>query len=373
MLEHSQRDNEEGAMATASLEVQGVLISEDAAWRAVLARDRSQDGRFVYAVRTTGVYCRPSCPSRRPRRENVSFHATPDEAELAGYRACRRCRPRSLAGTATERAVRRALDFIDAHLDERVTLERLGGEVGVSAFHLQRTFRDRVGLSPRAYQDARRLERLKGRLQRGDTVGRVTFEAGFGSARGAYAGAAAGLGMTPGAYRRGGRGLEVRYTVLAAPLGRVLVGATSRGVCAVALGDDDAGLEAELLREFPAAALVRDDAALREWVAPIVAYLETGHPGLALPVELHGTAFQLRVWNALREIPAGETRSYGEVAAAIGRPGAARAVARACAGNRTALVVPCHRVVPAAGGVGGYRWGEERKRALLEREKEGQG
>ncbi|HEX9107700.1 MAG TPA: methylated-DNA--[protein]-cysteine S-methyltransferase, partial [Longimicrobiales bacterium] len=238
----------------------------------------------------------------------------------------------------------------------------------VSPFHLQRTFRDRVGLTPRAWQAARRVERLKQRLQAGDTVGRAGFAAGFGSARGAYEGAAPALGMTPGRYRRGGRGLEIRYTLLATSLGRVLVGATASGVCAVLLGDDDTGLLAALRADFPQASVARDDAALREWAAPVVACVEGRSPGRALPLELHGTAFQLTVWHALQRIPPGETRSYAEVAAAIGRPGAARAVARACASNRTAVVVPCHRVVPAAGGAGGYRWGEERKRALLERE-----
>ncbi len=347
----------------------GRTLPEQQAWEAVLRRDRGLDGAFVFAVRSTGVFCRPSCPSRRPRRENVLFYATPADAERAGYRACRRCRPTSPAGTGTERAVHRALAYIDAHLDDRITLERLGREVGVSPFHLQRTFRERVGVTPRAYQAARRVERLKGRLRAGDTVGRAGFEAGFGSARGAHAHTSAALGMTPGRYRRGGQGLEIRFGVVDSALGQVLVGATRAGVCAVLLGDEEGELERQLRADFPRAAIARDDDAIREWAAPVVARVEGAHPGLALPLDLHGTAFQLAVWHALQRIPPGETRTYAEVAAAIGRPRATRAVARACAGNHTAVVVPCHRVVPASGGAGGYRWGEARKRELLRREK----
>ncbi len=348
----------------------GSDIPEQQAWEAVLRRDRGRDGTFVYAVRSTGIFCRPSCPSRRPRRQNVLFYATPADAERAGFRPCRRCRPMSAAGTGTERAVRRALAYIEAHPDERITLEQLGREVGVSPFHLQRTFRERVGVTPRAYQAARRVERLKGRLRAGDTVGRAGFEAGFGSARGAHAHTSAALGMTPGRYRRGGHGLAIRFGIVDSTLGRVLIAGTATGVCAVLLGDDDAGLEAQLRSEFPRADLARADEAIREWATPVVARVEGVRPGLALPLELHGTAFQLAVWNALQRIPPGETRTYAQVAAAVGHPGAARAVARACASNRTAVVVPCHRVVPAAGGVGGYRWGEERKRELLRREKD---
>ncbi len=344
-------------------------LDEQQAWAGVLRRDRALDGRFVYAVRTTGVFCRPSCASRRPRQENVVFYATPDDAARAGFRPCRRCRPTSPAGTGTERAVHRALAFIEAHLDDRITLERRGHEVGVSPFHLQRTFRERVGVTPRAYQAARRVERLKGRLRAGETVGRAGFEAGFGSARGAHERSSAALGMTPGRYRRGAGGLRIRFTIVDCALGRLLVAATDAGVCAVALGDDDAALEAGLRADFPRAALARDDEALRPWVAPIVSRVESARPGLALPLDLHGTAFQLAVWDALQRIPPGETRTYAQVAAAIGRPGAARAVARACASNPAAVLVPCHRVVPAAGGAGGYRWGSERKEELLRREK----
>jgi AraC family transcriptional regulator, regulatory protein of adaptative response / methylated-DNA-[protein]-cysteine methyltransferase len=344
------------------------MLDDPARWTAVLERDRRHDGSFVYAVRTTGIYCRPSCPSRRPRRESVEFFAEPAAAETAGYRACRRCHPRSAAGTPAEQALRRAVEHLDAHLDEPVTLARLAKEVGLSPFHLQRTFTERFGLSPRAYQDARRLERFRLRVQAGDSVSRATYDAGFNSSRSLYERAADGLGMTPGAYRRGGRGLEVRFTLVDSSLGRILVAATDLGVCAVALGGEDAALEAALRAEFPNAELRRDDDSLRSWADVVVRHAEGEHPGLAVPLDLQGTAFQMRVWQALRAIPAGETRTYAEVAAAIGQPSATRAVAGACARNKAALLVPCHRVVRTDGEPGGYRWGIERKRRLLERE-----
>lgn len=340
----------------------------DQAWAAVVSRDRHSDGTFVFAVRTTGVYCRPSCPARRPRRVNVRFFPSPDAAERAGYRACKRCQPRSAAGAPGERAVARARAYIDAHLDEPITLDALAREVAMSPYHLQRVFKKQVGLSPKKYRDARRLERFKAHVRRGDTVSRATFEAGFGSSSTLYAAADAGLGMTPAAYRRGGDGVRIRYAVARTALGALLVAATDRGVCAVSLGDSPGELESGLRREFPRAELERADAALTAWVHPIVAHLEGTNADLERPVELHGTDFQMRVWRALREIPAGSTRSYSEVAESIGRPGAARAVARACASNRVALVVPCHRVVREGGELGGYRWGIDRKRRLLESE-----
>lgn len=343
------------------------LPEDGECWRAVISRDRSYDGIFVYAVATTGIYCRPSCPSRRPRRENVRFFA-PDSASPAGYRACRRCRPDDAAGAPADAAIRRAIDWIEVNLDEPLTLERLGREVGLSPFHLQRTFRDRVGVSPRAYQAARRLDRFRGHARDGATVGRATYEAGFNSSRSLYERAAGGLGMTPGRYRRGGAGLDIRYTIVDSPLGRLLVGATAKGVCAVAIGDDDVELETSLGAEFPRACVSRDEAGLREWAEGVARQAAGADPGMAVPTDLRGTVFQLRVWAALRMIPAGETRTYAEVAAEIGAPRAVRAVAGACAGNHAALVVPCHRVIRSDGGLGGYRWGMDRKRILLESE-----
>ena len=340
----------------------------EAAWKAVVTRDRSQDGAFVYAVRSTGVYCRPSCPSRRPRRENVTFHATAEDAERAGFRACARCGPGAPLGRG-ERAAERAARWLEEHLDSRVTLAELARRTGVSPFHLQRTFRRIYGASPREYQDARRLRGFKDAVRGGEQVAAATYAAGYGSSRGGYESFRSGLGMTPTAYRRGGRGERIRFGTLATAVGRLLVAATDRGVCAVSLAEEDRTLERELRAEFPEATIDRDDRGVAAWLAAVARGIEGG-PTPDVPLDLRGTAFQLGVWRALRGIPFGETRSYREVAAAAGQAGAARAVARACAANRVAVLVPCHRVVPAAGGTGGYRWGAERKRALLALERE---
>ncbi len=344
--------------------------SEPESWKAVLARCTASEGRLVYAVRTTGVYCRPTCPARRPVPGNVSFFASPGEAESAGYRACLRCRPRQSGTMAGDGPVNNALRFLEDHLDERVTLNRLGEEVGLSAAYLQRTFTSRVGMSPRVYQHARRLQRFRRRVREGFTVSRATFEAGFESSRALYERADEELGMTPGRYRRGGEGLCIRFAATGSPLGKLLVGATSKGVCWVGLGDSSRELERELRLDLPRADLVRDDDGLRGWVDAVVKEVAGASPEGAVPLDLQGTVFQLRVWRKLMEIPPGETRSYGAVAAEIGRPAAARAVAGACAKNRVAVLVPCHRVVPVGGGIGGYRWGGERKRVLLAREED---
>lgn len=342
---------------------------QDAAWQAVLGRDRSWDGILFYAVRTTGIYCRPSCPSRRPRRENAVFFGSAEDAEAAGYRACHRCHPDSSTGTPTEHRVQKALDYLNQHLSDRVTLEELGDAVGLSPFHLQRVFKDAVGLSPHAYQNARRLEMLKKHLQDGSKVGRAVWRAGFGSVRGAYQSAGSGLGMTPGQYREGGRGVVITYTVHRTAFGRLIAAWTERGVCAVMLGDSADQLIEDLKAEFPGAEVGEAAGEAKAWIDALLRYLEGEHPGLSIPVDLHGTTFQLRVWNALREIPPGEVRSYRQIAEAIGAPNASRAVARACATNKTALVVPCHRVVRSDGSLSGYRWGEERKQELLSLER----
>lgn len=345
-------------------------VAADTAWAAVEARDSRLDGRFVYAVASTGIYCRPSCPSRRPKRQGVSFFSTPDEAEGAGYRSCRRCRPRSAGPTDPERAVERARTWLDAHLDEPVTLAGLGEAVGLSPWYLQRTFKRLTGLTPKEYASARRLETLKSHLKKGDDVTTATYEAGYGSGSRVYEQSDARLGMTPATYRQGGKGTTIRYRLADSPLGRMLVAATDRGVCAVTFGSSDVDLETALRKEYPNAEIGRADDALDTWTAEILRHLEGESPRLALPLDVQATAFQWRVWKALQEIPRGETRSYGEVAAALGRPGSARAVARACASNRVALAVPCHRVVRGDGDAGGYRWGEERKRRLLEMERQ---
>lgn len=332
-------------------------------WTAVLGRDATADGRFVYAVASTRIYCRPSCPSRRPNRRLVRFFATPDAAEGEGYRACRRCHPRETESVAARR-VREAQRYLERHLDETVTLERLGRAVGLSPYHLQRTFKRMTGVTPRAYAGARRMERMKSRLKQGDSVSRATYEAGFSSPSRAYDHSRARLGMTPGAYQRGGQGMDIRFTTVPSALGAVLVAGTERGLCAVTLGDDPAALEAALRREYPAARIERRDRELRAWAGGVVARL-AGEGSARLPLDVDGTAFQWRVWEALQRIPRGATRTYGEIARDLGQPSAARAVARACASNRLALVIPCHRVVRGDGGLGGYRWGVERKRELL--------
>lgn len=337
-------------------------------WEAVLARERMCDGTFVYAVRTTGVFCRPSCPARRPRPENVEFFDSPALAVLAGYRSCRRCRPEAPDSSPAGDQVRTALAYLDQHLDEHVTLARLAEAVGLSRFHLQRLFKQEVGVSPRAYQDARRLAQMKAKLRAGEQVGSAVWGAGFGSFRGAYESAAGGLGMTPGQYRRGATGLRIEYSAHPTTFGHVLVGWTSRGVCTVLLGDTrDAVLE-ELRAEFPAADLTLSDTPASTEVRAVLDFLEGREATLHAPLDVNGSAFQRLVWAALRRIPLGEHRSYTEITQAIGRPGAARAVARACATNPVALVIPCHRVVRSNGEPGGYRWGVERKRQLLEHE-----
>ena len=345
---------------------------EDAArWRAVTARDRAWDGRFVFAVRTTGVYCRPSCAARRPHRRNVAFFATPAEAEQAGFRSCRRCRPLEVGlADARTKTVREACRLLTEDRDEPWRLGALAEAVGVSPRHLLRTFKDTLGVTPRQFAAARRLAAFKGRLKKGDSVTGALYDVGFGSSSRLYEDVQGRLGMTPATYRRGGRGMAIGYTVARSPLGSLLVAATARGVAAVSLGDSETALEAALRAEYPQAEIARDDGGLQRWVALVLAHISGTAPRADLPLDVQATAFQHRVWQELRAIPRGETRSYSEVARRIGSPTASRAVARACASNRVALIVPCHRVIEAGGGLGGYRWGVARKRALLDAEKQ---
>lgn len=344
-------------------------MHEEERWQAVLRRDGGCDGRFVYAVRSTGIYCRPSCPARRPRREMVEFYASPEEAERAGYRPCRRCRPDGATPAEPNLDLVGAIcRYLDEAREPAPTLADLGRRFGLSPSHLQRTFKRIVGVSPRQYAAARRLERFRGRLQQGAPVTQALYEAGYESASSAYDQDSRRLGMAPGRYRRGGAGMQIAYTAAPCPLGRLLVAATEAGICAVKLGDSEAALEEALRAEYPAAAIRRDDARLGPWVQAILAHLRGAQPHLDLPLDVRATAFQERVWQALRAIPYGSTRSYHDIAAAIGQPAAARAVARACAANPVALLIPCHRVIREDGGLGGYRWGFERKRALLDAE-----
>ncbi|MCU1348535.1 MAG: methylated-DNA/protein-cysteine methyltransferase [Acidobacteria bacterium] len=347
-----------------------MTISDDAAWDAVQRRDARLDGRFVFAVRSTGIYCRPSCPARRPRRENVAFYDASSAAERAGFRACLRCVPDGTKVTLAER-VRAA---INARIEDGVTLGELAELLGVSAAHLQRTFKQQFGASPKEYLAARRAERFKSELREGKMIAAATYEAGYGSSSRLYSQSNARLGMTPATYRRGGRGMQIRYTTVSTSIGRLLVGITDRGICAVSIGEDVPSLERELRGEYPAASIEQaSDPMLDRVVSAVVAQIESRTPAVDLPLDLQATSFQLRVWNALRKIPYGETRTYAEVAAEVGEPKAARAVASACAHNRLALVIPCHRVVPSAGGSGGYRWGAARKKEILEREREAGG
>ncbi len=344
--------------------------TDDRRWRAVLARDARTDGTFVFAVRSTGIYCRPSCPARRPRRAQVVFFPGPEAAEQAGFRPCRRCRPRLDAGADPRVAlVQRACRYIEEHLDRPLSLGAIGAHLGRSPHAVQRLFTRILGITPRQYVDAVRMDRVKARLRAQEAVASALYDAGYGSSSRLYERAPVRLGMTPATYRRRGRGMRVGYTTVTSPLGRLLVAATNRGVCAVCLGDADARLEAALRAEYPEAEIHRDEHGLGAWVAALMSYLDGTRPHLALPLDIQATAFQQRVWEALRTIPYGTTRSYREIARAVGRPAAARAVARACASNPVALAIPCHRVVREDGGLGGYRWGLERKRALLDRER----
>ena len=342
----------------------------DDAWKAITSRDPRADGQFVYGVRTTGVFCRPSCASRQPRRDNVVMFAEPQLAAEAGFRACKRCDPWQTAAPDPALAlVQRACAYIDANLDAPLRLADVARAAHGSASHVQRTFTRVLGISPRAYVDARRQERLRGALRRGQTVGRAVYDAGYASSRPVYEADSASLGMTPATYRTGGTGHTIRFAVVDSPVGSLLVAATDRGLCSVRLGDREDALEAGLRSEFPTAHVTRDPGPLKAWVDAIQKSLRGESRELDLPMDVQATAFQRRVWDALRRIPIGQTRSYAQVARAVGAPRAVRAVARACATNPLALVVPCHRVVRANGDLAGYRWGVERKRKLLDRER----
>ena len=336
-------------------------VNADYAWEAVLNRDR----RFVYAVSSTRVYCRPSCPSRRPTRNHVTFFDSPKLAESAGYRACLRCRPQSVAGSESEERVERARCYLDDHADELITLRRLAAHVGLSPFHLQRTFTRVVGLSPKAYQDAKRMERFTASLKRGETITTATYEAGFGSSSRLYARVHEDLGMTPSAFCSGGKGITLRYTTVPTLVGRMLVVVTERGIAAVSLGETEAALVTSLRSDYPKAVLRRDRKGLKQPVSCLLQCLKGSAAVGRLLLDVKATAFQRKVWQALQQIPRGQTRSYQQIARAIGQPTAARAVARACAGNPVAVAIPCHRVVRGNGQLAGFRWGLERKQWLL--------
>jgi AraC family transcriptional regulator of adaptative response/methylated-DNA-[protein]-cysteine methyltransferase len=343
--------------------------ADDPRWKAVLDRDPAHDGKFIFAVASTGVYCRPSCAARRPRRQNVTFFTRPEQAEKAGFRACLRCRPKTLSGHPPSDSAKAVCRYIEQHLDETITLEHLGKIFRQSPFHLQRRFKAALGISPREYADSCRLRLLKRHLQAGDNVTRAMYDAGYGSSSRLYEKTAAQMGMTPDKYRRGAIAAAIRYTCTDSPLGRMLIAATERGICSIQFAHSDGELIEGLKREFPFAARKPDEGGLQAWVEALLAQMRGTQLNAALPLDIRATAFQRRVWTYLQSIPFGSTRSYGEVAKALGQPTASRAVARACATNPVAVAIPCHRVVREDGNLSGYRWGVERKRTLLEMER----
>lgn len=355
-------------MNASTKEARQMATAGDARWAAVLARDPAADGTFFYAVTTTGVYCRPSCGARTPRPENVVFHLTVDDAERAGFRPCRRCRPNApvLAARLADK-VAQACRFIET-AEAAPRLATLATHVGLSPGHLHRVFKAVTGVTPRAYATAQRARRVRRELARGTAVTDAFYAAGFGSSGRFYEAARGILGMTPTRYRAGGADTTIRFAVGACSLGCVLVAATERGVCAIFLGDDADALVRSLQDRFPRANLIGGDAAFERLVAHVVGFVDAPRRSFDLPLDVRGTAFQQRVWQALQAIPPGSTASYAEIARRIGAPQSVRAVAGACAANLLAVAIPCHRVVRTDGGLSGYRWGVERKRALLARE-----
>jgi AraC family transcriptional regulator, regulatory protein of adaptative response / methylated-DNA-[protein]-cysteine methyltransferase len=341
---------------------------QDPRWAALRARDATADGTFFYSVKTTGVYCRPSCAARPARPENVAFHATAAAAERAGFRACKRCKPDQPPLAERQAAQVATLCRLIERSEQVPTLEQLADHAGLSAFHTHRLFKAVTGVTPRAYAAAHRASRIRGELRTRTTVTEAIYGAGYSSPARFYETSNARLGMTPTTYRAGGTDLEIRFAIGQCSLGAILVASTARGVCAILLGDDPEALSHDLERRFPRAQLIGADAAFEQLVAQVVGLVEQPGIGTKLPLDIRGTAFQQRVWKALCRIPAGKTASYTQIATRIGAPRAVRAVAQACAANALAVAIPCHRVVRNDGDLSGYRWGVERKRALLDRE-----
>jgi AraC family transcriptional regulator of adaptative response/methylated-DNA-[protein]-cysteine methyltransferase len=340
-------------------------------WQIVNNKNTEFDGAFFYGVRTTGIYCLPSCLSKRPKRDNVMFFSSFKDAENKGFRACLRCRPQNGKQPNPQiEIIQKACRFIESNLEFGVSLEDLSAETGLSPAYLQKTFKSVLGVSPKQFAEANRLQNFKKQIQKSGDVTQAMYEAGFGSSRALYEKALENLGMTPAVYKKGGKGMKIFYTIVDSILGNLLVAATVKGICSVMFSDDKETLEANLKKEFWAAEITPDEKTLTESVTAILSYLSGQQKTLDLPLDLHSTAFQIRVWAELRKIPYGETRSYREIAEQIGQPTASRAIARTCATNPVALVNPCHRVVRGNGVLSGYRWGIERKKALLEKEKQ---
>jgi len=343
-------------------------VEADPRWAAVVSKDATADGTFYYAVKTTGVYCRPSCGARLPRPENIAFHATRADAEKAGYRPCKRCKPDQPALAEQHATTITAICRWIEDADEVPSLDTLADQAGMSPYHFHRVFKAVTGVTPKAYATAHRAQRVRDKLSRGTRVTDAIFDAGYNSNARFYEQSNALLGMTPSDWRRGGTNAEIRFAIGECSLGDILVASSAKGVCAILLGDDPDRLARDLQDQFPNAQLIGDDAQFAKLVARVVGFVEAPQQGLDLPLDVRGTAFQQRVWEALRKIPAGSTASYSEIAERIGAPKAVRAVAQACASNKIAVAIPCHRVVRNDGALSGYRWGVERKRALLERE-----
>ena len=356
---------------TAKKAMLAAATTGDPRWAAVTARDTAADGKFFYSVGTTGVYCRPSCAARTPHPENVVFHATAADAERAGFRPCRRCRPDQPPLAERQAALVASLCHLIDRAERIPSLRELAEQAGLSTYHLHRVFKTVTGLTPGDYAAARRGKRVRAGLASGATVTEAIYGAGYNAGSRFYEQANRLLGMTPSRFRSGGAGMAIRFAIGECSLGAILVAASERGVCAILLGDDPEALVRDIQDRFPSAELIGGDASFERLVAQVVGFVEMPKRGLDLPLDVRGTAFQQRVWAALQEIPAGTTASYTEIARRIGAPQAVRAVAGACAANALAVAIPCHRVVRSDGGLAGYRWGVDRKRALLEREAQG--
>jgi AraC family transcriptional regulator, regulatory protein of adaptative response / methylated-DNA-[protein]-cysteine methyltransferase len=347
------------------------MLEVDNRWQELVARDKRADGAFVYGVRTTRVFCRPSCSSRLPRRENVEFFSIPALAEAAGYRACKRCHPTQAAIADSRLAlVQNVCDYIQQHIEdaESLTLACLGVQFHHAPQYIQEVFAAVLAMTPRQYAEVHRMDNLKTKLREAGNVSRAIYDAGFGSSSRVYERSDAGIGMTPVQYINHGNGVAITYTVVDCYLGALLVGVTGRGICAVGIYDDALQAEDALRGEYARAEFQRDDEHLKQWVVAILEHLDGSRPVIDVPLDIQATAFQWKVWNALRQIPRGETRTYSEIAAEIGQPKAVRAVASACANNHAAIVIPCHRVIGKNGQLSGYKWGIERKRLLLDTE-----
>ncbi|MEH1893515.1 MAG: bifunctional DNA-binding transcriptional regulator/O6-methylguanine-DNA methyltransferase Ada [Nostoc sp.] len=353
------------------MQLQQTPVLKETLWEAVLNRDSTIDGKLFYGVRSTGVYCRPICPSRRPNRNQVCFFESAQEAEIAGFRPCKRCQPQlEKVPNPAKSKVLAACRFIEAQVDHIPTLSELCSQVGMSPSYLQKIFKQIIGVSPFQYADALRNQRLKQRLQSGEEIAHAVYDTGYGSSSQLYEKAPKQLGMTPKTYQQAGKTISIVYAIAPCPLGYLLVATTEKGICAVKLGDEADKLEHTLIKEFHQAQIMRDDQTHKEWIQAILDFIAGGKAHLDLPLDVRGTAFQKQVWQALQKIPYGQTRTYTDIARDIAKPQAVRAVGNACGANPIALIVPCHRVLRSDGSVGGYHWGIERKQKLLIQESE---